>query len=212
MSSEEEIKYRPISIRDIITELHTTTTLMVDLAYSAVLFNDNELAQEVIEFEERVDYLKTLLLMNTALVVRDAEDAEAMVGIMRMGAVADRISDAAGDIARLVQLGLNMDPYVLEAFSKTKERIVRTQILSGSVITGKQLSKIESKIGVNIMAIRRGRELIIRPDPETDLRDSDVLLARGSDVALERFDKLARGELKKIPHTRFNARRIIYER
>ena len=90
---EDELHYKPISVRDLIAELHTTTTLMVDLAYSAVLFNDHELADEVIELEDKVDDLKTLLLMNTAIVVRDADDAEAMAGIIRMAVVADRISD-----------------------------------------------------------------------------------------------------------------------
>ena len=108
----EEIRYRPISVRDLLAELHTTSTLMVDLAYSAVLFNDRELAEEVIELEEKVDDLKTLLLMNTAIVVRDAEDAQAMAGIVRMAAVADRISDAAGEIAHIVTLELGVDPYI----------------------------------------------------------------------------------------------------
>jgi len=48
----EEIKYKPVSIRDILTELQTITTLMIDLAYSAVLFNDRELAEDVIKMAE----------------------------------------------------------------------------------------------------------------------------------------------------------------
>ena len=30
--------------------------IMIDLAYSAALFNSNELAEEVMELEKRVDY------------------------------------------------------------------------------------------------------------------------------------------------------------
>ncbi|MFH0748760.1 MAG: PhoU domain-containing protein [Candidatus Bathyarchaeota archaeon] len=82
----------------------------MDLAYSALLLNDRELAGEVIELRERVSDIKTLLMMNTAIVIHDAEDAEAMVGIMPMGTVADRISDAAGDIAQIVLRELGVDP------------------------------------------------------------------------------------------------------
>jgi len=53
-----------------------------DLGYSSVLFGDNELAEEVIELEEKVEDLKTLLLMNTAIVIKDAEG---IVGIIEIG-------------------------------------------------------------------------------------------------------------------------------
>ena len=96
--------------------------LMIDLAYSAILFNDMELAEEVSELEEKVDSLKTLLLMNTAIATRDAEDAEDVIGIMRLGIVADRVSEAAGDIARTILLGIGVDPFVVEAFGKTQAR------------------------------------------------------------------------------------------
>lgn len=197
----EEIQYKPISVRNLLTELQTTTTLMIDLAYSSVLFNDNELAEEVIELEERVEDLKTLLLMNTAIVIKDAEDAEVMVGIMRIGSVADMISHAAGNIARIVFLGLGVDSFILEAFTKTQERLVRSKILPESVLAGKMLGKLrlETNIGVDVMAIRRGRELLMKPKPKTILREGDVLIARGSDVGVLELEKLAKGELKAVP-------------
>jgi len=206
MSAEEEIRYRPIPVRDLLTKLQTTTTIMIDLAYSAVLFNDCELAEEVIELEDKVEDLKTTLLMNTAIVIRDAQDAEGMVGIMQMGTVADMISQAAGNIARIVLLGLGVDPYILDAFTKTQERLVRTKILPNSILAGKTLGKVklETNIGVNVMTVRRGKELIINPGPKTKLADGDILIARGSDVGVLELDKLAKGELKAIPSPKLN--------
>lgn len=198
---EGEIRYKPISVRDLLADLHTTTTLMVDLAYSAVLFNDRELAEEVIELEEKVDDLKTLLLMNTAIVVRDAEDAQAMAGIIRMAAVADRISDAAGEIAHVVTLELGVDPYILEGLAKTQERLVRTKILPESILRGKTLGRLrlETNIGVHVMVVRRGRDVTINPGPKTILREEDIIIARGSDVGISELDRLAKGELKAVP-------------
>ena len=206
MSAKEEIRYRPIPVRDLLTKLQTTTTIMIDLAYSAVLFNDCELAEEVIELEDKVEDLKTTLLMNTAIVIRDAQDAESMVGIMQMGTVADMISQAAGNIARIVLLGLGVDPYILDAFTKTQERLVRTKILSNSILAGKTLGKVklETSIGVNVMTVRRGEELIINPGPKTKLADGDILIARGSDVGVFALGKLAKGELKAIPSPKLN--------
>ncbi|MBO3802920.1 MAG: potassium channel protein [Candidatus Brockarchaeota archaeon] len=196
-----EIKYKPVSVRDILTELQTTTTLMIDLAYSAVVFNDKDLAEDVVEMAGKVDELKTRLLMNTAIAVRDADDAETMVGVMQVGAVAYRISGAAADIARTVLLGLVPDPRVLEALAKTKEGLVRTRILPNSVLAGKPLGKLklETNIGVNVIVVRRGKELLTNPGPEVSLAEGDVLIARGSDVGVSELDKLAKGELKAIP-------------
>ena len=203
-NSDDRLEYKPISVRALLTELQTLTTFMVDLAYSAVLFNDYELAQEVIEFEERVNNLGTLLLMNTAIAVRDAEDAEAMTGIMRMGAVADRVSHAAGSIARIVLSGLGIESYVLEAFSRSKERLVKTKVLPGSILSNTSLEKLmlEVNIGVDIMAIRHVKELMVKPDPKTILYEGDIIIARGSDVGVLELDKLAKGELNKIPRPR----------
>lgn len=206
MYLEEKIRYKPISVRDSLIALQSTTTLMIDLAYSAVLFNDRDLAEEVVELEEKVDDLKILLLMNMAIAIRDADDAEGMVGIMRMGTVADRISEAAGDIARTVLLGLGIDPSVMEAFTKTQERFVRARILPGSILAKKRLDKLklETNIGVNIIAVRRGKELMTNPEPKTMLMEEDILIARGSDVGVSELDKLSKGEIRTIPRPKLD--------
>ena len=206
MHMEEEIRYRPISVRRLLAELQSTSTLMVDLAYSSVLFSDKDLAEEVIELEKKVEDLKILLLMNTAIVIKDAEDAEAMAGIMEVGGVADTISHAAGSISRIVLLDLGVDPSILEAFGKTQERLVKTKISPGSVMSGKTLGKLklETNIGVNVISIRRGKELIINPGAKTTLMDEDVLIGRGSDVGVAEFEKLAKGELKTIPRPKLD--------
>ncbi len=205
---KEKTLYKPISVRDLLTELQSTTTLMIDLAYSAVLFNDRDLAEEVIELEEKVDDFKMLLLMNVSIAIRDADDAEVMVGIMRMGTVADRISDAAGDIARTVLLGLGIDPAVMEAFTKTQERLVRARILPGSILEKKRLDKLqlETNIGVNVIALRRGKDLTINPEPKTILMKGDILIARGSDVGVLELEKLSKGEIKTIPRPKLDIR------
>ncbi|MDH5788443.1 MAG: potassium channel protein, partial [Candidatus Bathyarchaeota archaeon] len=55
--------------------------LMIDLAYSAALFNDKELADDVLELESRVDTLSYLLDMTIMIAARDSKDAEMLVGV-----------------------------------------------------------------------------------------------------------------------------------
>ena len=201
MSEEEEIKYKPISIMELLTQMHSTTTLMIDLAYSAVLFNDKDLAEEVSELEEKVENLKSTLLMNTAIAIKDAADAESMIGIMEVGGAADTISHAAADIADIVLIGLGIDSNILKAFAKTQERLTRVIIQAESILAGKALSelKLETNIGVSVIAIRRGKELVLNPNPNERLLKGDTAIARGSDVGVVELDKLAKGELKEIP-------------
>jgi uncharacterized protein with PhoU and TrkA domain len=203
---EDEIRYRPISVRALLSELQTTTTLMIDLAYSSVLFNDKELAQEVIELEDKVEDLKMTLMMNTAIAIRDAEDAEEMVGILEIASVTDTISHSSASIARTVLLELGVNSSILKAFTRTQERIVRTKLLNTSVLAGKTLKELEleTHIGISIIAVRRGRTLITNPGPELVLGEGDVLIAKGSDVGVLELDKLSRGELTTVPCPKLN--------
>jgi uncharacterized protein with PhoU and TrkA domain len=51
-------------------EMKDLSELMIDLAYSAALFNSRPLAEEVIEMERRVDSLAYLLDMSAMIAVR----------------------------------------------------------------------------------------------------------------------------------------------
>jgi uncharacterized protein with PhoU and TrkA domain len=201
-SYEGKIKYKPVSVRELLTEIQNITGFMVDLAYSSILFHDRDIAEEVLEFEERVRTLTTLLVMNTAIVVRDGEDAEASVGIMRVASAANKIADTAGEIARIVLSGLGIDRSIIEAFNNVDERLVRTKILSKSILARKTLSELQlaTNIGVDILTIRRGKKLIVDPHGDARLEEDDLLIGRGSDVGTAELDKLAKGELKKIPN------------
>ena len=77
MTEFEKIEYKPVSVRELLTEMKDTSELMIDLAYSAALFHSKELAEEVLELESYIDTLVYLLNMNAMLAARDAEDAEA---------------------------------------------------------------------------------------------------------------------------------------
>ena len=107
----EKIEYKPRPVRDLLIEIKDLSELMIDLAYSAALFHSHELAEEVLELEKRVDTLTYILGMNTMLAARDAEDAEALIGVYTVATAADKISDAAADIATIVPTEDRYTPY-----------------------------------------------------------------------------------------------------
>ncbi len=200
MTRLEKIKYKPVPVRDLLIEMKDLSELMIDLAYSAALFNNRLLAEEVIELEKRVDTLAYLLDMSAMLAARDAEDAESLVGVMMVASATDKISDAAADIAAIVLHGIGLHPIVLEAFEKMEEQLTRVQIKPNSVLIGKRLGKLElaAKMGVDIIAIRRGTKLVVDPKEDEMIKKGDVITARGAPGGVEEFEKLAEGTLQKL--------------
>lgn len=83
MSEIERVKYTPVSVRETLIMMKDISELMIDLAYSAALFNNRELAEEVTELEEKMDSLVYVLNMNLMLAARDKADAETSPGSQR---------------------------------------------------------------------------------------------------------------------------------
>ncbi len=194
MVEEDRVEYKPLSVKSLLTSIKNISELTVDLAYSAVLFNDADLREEVLELEERVDYLTYLLFMSASFAVRDREDAEKMAGIMKVAMAANRISDAAGDIASTVVRGEGLK-ILTQAFSKTEERLMRVTVHKKSSLCKKSINDLKGRLGIDIIVIRRKGQLIINPEEDVKLVAGDVVIARGSDKGVQEFKKLAEGDL-----------------
>ena len=200
MTESEKIGYRPISVREALTEMKDISEIMIDLAYSAALFHSRELAEEVLELEKRVDYLAYMLDMNAMLAARDAEDAEYLIGATTVAASTNKISDAAADIAAIVLNEIGIHPIVREAFEKVEERLARAEVNSTSIFINKKLGELElaAKIGVDIIAIRRKKEWIIDPNEDEALLKGDVLIARGAPLGVDELKGLAEGKIREM--------------
>jgi uncharacterized protein with PhoU and TrkA domain len=196
----EKIEYKPRPVRDLLIEIKDLSELMIDLAYSAALFHSHELAEEVLELENRVDTLTYVLGMNAMLAARDAEDAEALIGVYVVATAADKISDAAADIATIVLQKIGIHPIVREAFQKVEERLARAKVEVNSILAGYKLRELElaAKIGVDIIAIRRKGEWIINPEGDETIDKDDVLIARGAPLGVEELKGLAGGAIQEF--------------
>jgi len=193
MARLDKMEYKPISVRDLLVEMKDLSELMIDLAYSAALFNSRPLAEEVIEMEKRVDSLAYLLNMSAMIAVRNAKDAESLVAVAVLAGATDKISDAAGDIAGIVLREIGIHPIVREAFERVEERLTRTEIQKGSVWANKTLRdlKLAPKMGVDIIAIRRGKDIIINPEKDELILEGDIVVARGAPMGIDEFERLA---------------------
>ncbi len=194
----KEVKYQPVSVKDILKEMSDLSSLMIDLAYTSYLFNNKPLAEEVMKLEERVDYLSYLLLMNASLAVRDKEDAEQIAGILKVASAVDGISNAAADIANLVLLGITAHELVWYAFEDTYETVDAFIIPPNRGFEDKTLEELsfESKLGVNIIAVRKGSRWILNPPDNLVVSVGDVIIVRGGVDSIENMERLL-GQFKE---------------
>lgn len=196
----DKIEYKPVPVRELLLEMKNLSELMIDLAYSAALFNDKDLAEDIMELEKRVDSLAYLLDMEIMVAARDSKDAEALIGISIVAAATDKISDAAGDIAGIVTHGIGVHPIVGRIFEKAEKHLSKATVKDGSVIDGKQIGKLPfaSRLGVDIIAIRRNQDWIIDPKDSERVYHGDVLITRGAPQGVKDFKELAEGNMAKL--------------
>ncbi|MDI6883599.1 MAG: TrkA C-terminal domain-containing protein [Hadesarchaea archaeon] len=177
----QKISYKPKSVRELLTEMKNTSDLMVDLAYTTVLFESKELADIVHRLEARMDELMYTIRIMAAVAARNVKEARKITGILQVASAAEAISNATGDIADLVRRGMRIHPVIHNALRAADEKVVKIKVASGSVLAGKRLHELRlpSTLGVWVLAMKRKKEWTVPPTKETQLLVGDELVARG---------------------------------
>ncbi|MBE0512754.1 hypothetical protein IBX38_06865 [Candidatus Bathyarchaeota archaeon] len=179
---------------DKLVSLKDTSELMIDLAYSSLLLNSRELAEEVQALEERMDNLHTefeLLVLSSGFKPEESKD---FLGLIRLGVVTEEIADAATEIADVVLRGLEPHPILRRVIEEAEETVTRVRISNTSPLVGKSLreAQIQEETGMWVLVIRRGKKWL-RPRPETVIKAGDILIASGYAEGEEDFKELASG-------------------
>jgi uncharacterized protein with PhoU and TrkA domain len=187
MAIEESFK----KIIDMLVELKDTSELMMDLAYSSILFNSKELAEEVQMLEERMDNLHTefeLLVLTRCIKPEESKD---FLGLIRLGVVTEKIADAAAQIAAVVLRGLEPHPVLSLAIREAAETVTHVQVSKKSTVVGKSLreAQIHEETGMWVLAVKRGDKWI-RPKPDTVIDAGDMLIASGYTEGVEDLKRL----------------------
>ena len=193
-TSSASIEYEPVSVKDVLVEMKDTAELLIDLSYSAVLHRSEELATEVLRLEERMDVLEMRARMSLLMAARKPADAEQLAPVLGIVGAADDISDAAGDIAKIVLEDMGLPEAMRAALPDAAGTLVRGVVAAGSPYAGRTLKDIdlESETGVRVIALRRGTDWLLNPGPETRIEADDVALLRGPDSSIgEVYETLA---------------------
>ncbi|HDD56916.1 MAG: PhoU family transcriptional regulator [Thermoplasmata archaeon] len=190
--SEEEAE-------EMLLEIKEKAELMVDLAYSSLLYDNDEIAKEVYELEEHIDKLNDDL---QELAIRDAKKGELetneALAIIQLGISSELIADAARDIADIQLRDVEIHPILRESILESNEVILKTTISPDSVLKDKKLGdlKLASETGIWILAIKRNGRWIYDPDKRVTLKENDVIFAKGNKEGKDHFIALAEGREK----------------
>ncbi len=195
-----EIEYEPKTVKELLTEMKDISELIIDLAYSAILLDNDEIAEEVKYLEVRMDKLNYDIRMISMMAARTKDDAEKLAGILQIAEAAESISNAAGDIANLLTIKEKTGPILPKLLSKAEEKIFRIKVIDKSKACNQKIGdlKIESETGIRIIAIRRGECWIYNPQSDTTIQANDWLITRGTDVGYQEINKFLKGEVKVL--------------
>jgi uncharacterized protein with PhoU and TrkA domain len=176
-------------------ELKNTSELMIDLAYSALMLNSKELAEEVQRLEEYVDQLHTdfeLLALKSDF---KKEEASGFLGLIRLGVATEKIADAAAEMGEVVLRGIEPHPILKLAIREAEETVTQVCVTEGSPLVNRTLkeARVHEETGMWVLVIRRG-EKSLRPKPDTVIQLGDILIASGYAEGVDAFKKLASPE------------------
>ncbi|MFB6222082.1 MAG: potassium channel family protein [Haloarcula sp.] len=201
MDQTGTVEYEPVSVKQVLAEMKDTAELLIDLSYSAVLLGSDDVAAEVLELEEKMDILQLRGRMSLLMACRSTEDAESLAPVLGMVGAAEKISDAAGDIAKVVLEDIGLPDTMRAALPEAVETLVRATIDSESPLAGETLGglNLETETGVRALAIRRQGTWLLNPDRETYLKAGDVVLFRGPETGVSEVYQDATGEAYEPP-------------
>lgn len=186
---------------DMLLEIKDKSELMVDIAYSSLLYDNKDLANEVYDLEDEID---TLYKKIERMALKELKDGELSLDdsliLIRLAGAGEMIADAAQEIADVELRDIELHPILKMSIRESDEVFTRTEIKPSSLLAGKKLGTLNlaSETGMYVIAIRRKDRWIYGPNKNTTVKEGDILFARGPAEGEHHFIELAAGKSREI--------------
>lgn len=170
-----------LTLEETLREMKDTSELMVDLAYSALLYSNEEIARHVLELEDRIDAWDQAVQQEAVERAIEDGDVQKALVFIRIASSIEDIADGALQIADVVLRDIEPHPIIAEALKESDTSISTVTVPAGSPASGRTLGelKVASETGAWVLAIRREGSWIYGPDEDTRLLEGDLLVVRG---------------------------------
>lgn len=163
-------------------EMKDTSELMVDLAYTALLFDSKEIAHAVYDLEDRLDGLQHEIQRASVERVRTGGmTPDRALVMMRLGQATEVVADSAQEIANVVLRDIPRHPVLEQSVEESDVTIACVDVAEGSRLAGRTLGdvRLASETGMQVVAIQREPEWVYGPGKHTTIEAGDRLFARG---------------------------------
>ena len=173
-------------------DLKNTSELMIDLAYSSLMLNSRELAEEVERLEEFMDKLHTDFELLALTSDFEKKEASGFLGLIRLGVATERIADAAAEMAEVVLRGIEPHPLLTLTIKEAEETVTQACVTEASPLVNMTVKEahVHEETGMWVLAIKREGKCL-RPKAVSRIRVGDTLIASGYAEGVEDLKKLA---------------------
>ena len=189
------------TVEEIVLEIKDKSELMVDLAYSSLIYDNKTIAKEVYDLEDFIDNLyKTLQKKTLENVENKKLSIDDALTVLRLAEATEQIADAAQEIADVQLRDIELHPILKMSIRESDVVFTRVKVEPNSILCGKTLGelKLGSETGMYIRAMRHGNRWRYGPDKNTRIDADDILFARGPEDGEKHLINLASGKTKKI--------------
>jgi uncharacterized protein with PhoU and TrkA domain len=189
------------SIEGIVLEIKDKSELMVDLAYSSLLYDNKTIAQEVYDLENTVDALYNILETKALEDVKtNKHSIDEALTLLRIAKAAEQIADAAQEIADVELRDIELHPILKMSIRESDVVFSRVQVQPSSILCGKTLGelKLSSETGITVIAIRHQTKWVYGPDKNTKLSPHDILFIKGPEDGEQHLISVASGKKNEL--------------
>jgi len=167
-------------VKDLLRDMKDVSSLMVDLAYSAVLFNNDDLARAVKELEDEMDNLRYQVEVKAMLAAKTQMQATKLIGILKLASAAENIGNAAERMAEIVLRDIEIHPAIRESIMEARRIVATVEAKRGSDFAGKTIAEVRRSKGISIPAMKKDNEWVIRPPENLKINVGDLLIISGT--------------------------------
>ncbi len=160
------------------------------------MYNCRDMADEVSESEDEMEDRKYAIRVKTLVAARSIEDAKQLSGILQVASAADRISQSAGEIVKLLDVPAEKRPFINNIIRESDEKFRAIRISDKSDMVGNTLGHlaVEALTGARVIAIKNRRGWIYDPDDDIKVHAGDDIIVRGFDDGFDRLTEYAQGK------------------
>ena len=184
---------KPRNLKSMLAEAKDASELMVDLAYAALYFDDEGMADAVLALEEDMSDLVHDMRSLAMLAVRHPREVDGMSSVLQVVSSIEQIANAAVDISKIVLRNLGIPQALVVDLAQAAEVSHRLVVAGGSHLANRPLRDMELPVavGMRVVAIQRGRRWLTDIGGDSIVEPGDVLFMRGDPAGIVRLRELA---------------------